>query len=230
MSVLRGGSGRQARIAYTMLHVVVYLWECLVSSFDKYIKLVSSTIRTSDGEGFCIMLRRLFDGDGSAGAWLIRLICSGLSDDRSAVLSPTSTDECADQIAEYCLFGLGVQIDIAFVRDAIAPFCIALWEPSQFLAKTLVRCEFMEQVMGSTLSKRLRIFMHNEQFGFEVPDADINVQDALLVELLAAKRELARVKAAVARGFTLIRTPAYRVYIELFPETLGGGLSTLEVW
>ena len=120
------------------------LWEGLISAFDKYVQNISLLKPTSQSAAYCKSLEHVFESNG---AWivLVKLICSGLPNlDYDTSVAATSSDQFVATLAEYCLFGIGVNIDATFVRDLFAPMCITLWQPCIFLAKTLARCDVME--------------------------------------------------------------------------------------
>ena len=109
-------------------------------------------------------------------------------------MTPITSDQCAEKIAEYCMFGLGIRVEHELLRDLIAPFCITLWQPCDFLAQAVAKCKLMEHTIGCALSKRLRIYMYNEHFGYDHLDSTDSVQELILQELLAAKKEIVELK------------------------------------
>ena len=176
------------------------LWDGLIVALDRYFQNITKLDQGVESQQYCDYMAELFSPSG-AGHDLVKLICSGLPGlDYSLAIAPTSTDQFAATIHEMCLLGLGVNIDVDFARDMFAPFCITMWQPCLFLAKTVARCDCMEHILGVSLRTRLRAHLHESQFGFEFRDHDRGLHDLLLTELLAAKKELAELKASIARG------------------------------
>eukprot|EP00973_Karenia_brevis_P044771 6200604-Karenia_brevis.AAC.1 len=68
------------------------------------------------------------------------------------MLTPHSIDKVVQDILDMVFIATNATISATSLRDHIAPIC-QLLEPTEFLAKTLVRCDIMEEVMGKELTK-----------------------------------------------------------------------------
>ena len=121
-------------------------------------------------------------------------------------LEPLSSELVVDHIVESCGDALGSQADIdkTLLHELVAGACIT-FEPSLFLAKTLLRSAIPDEVFGCSLAARVRraCFLRDWDIGPEgyVCDNAAAAQDAaLLRELLGLRSQFIRVKQAVAAG------------------------------
>lgn len=110
-------------------------------------------------------------------------------------LDPLSTDEFCERICETLASHLGISLNEDLVRVHVSPMCQCV-DPSELLVAAVCRSSLAGQLLGTTLPKRLRVAMHCEAFGVELPEMDRNVADDLLQELETTRAELIRAQAA----------------------------------
>ena len=71
-------------------------------------------------------------------------------------------------------------------------------EASSFLAKTVARSQLMVHVIGENLAKALRIYLHSAEFKTNLEERSTSeMLEGVVEELVAAKRELLRLKSVV---------------------------------
>ena len=121
-------------------------------------------------------------------------------------LTPISTTSCLDLVAESCAATAGVVVDEHLLRDIVAPIVPHVVEPSPLLAKALVRCNLMHNVIGNALSVQLRQHAYSSLFRVELSSAmDATVPAQLvLAELIDAKREIAHLKKGSGDKATIV--------------------------
>ena len=137
------GSGKKRKSGYrgyTFPEVAAYAWEVLVQALDSHARELcqaSPLVSVSRGP----LVRRILRPEGTARAthhalqgrppravldadnWsaAAEFIGSFLPRDCRELIEPTSVDECADDIVRYCKLFLGVEVDIALVRNHLGP-------------------------------------------------------------------------------------------------------------
>ena len=114
-----------------------------------------------------------------------------LVDDRN-VFEPMTIEDCADAMQEMCAYALGIEVDADLIKQHIAHLSCQV-ELSMFMAKTLLRCNFISELIGASLRDSLRQQLHAFQFQLE-PSATPNNTELVVSELLAAKKDLAELK------------------------------------
>ena len=97
------------------------------------------------------------------------IITSGFAEGRRSLHEQLDVDACVILTQEYCGCALGTSIDREMLVQLVSTFAVAgIFQPSEFLARTMCISPAMVEVIGITLARRLQIFMYEEIFGIEV--------------------------------------------------------------
>ena len=176
---------------YTKVDVAAWAWDAAALLVDKWIQCHAR----DDRHGREVSL------DAASWQRLARWVVDalpGIDDDaRGRLLTTTSTQECVEQVAVLSACGCGVDIDHGLLLQHIAPICIWVLEPTEFLAMTLCRTRLVAELLGETLSKLLRAYVHAEDF--KLPQA-INMSDIgndLAQEMVKTRQELTSMRSSV---------------------------------
>jgi hypothetical protein len=120
-----------------------------------------------------------------------RWLCDGLPHGHEW-LAVTSIDECATHICETCAYATSVSPDVDAVTTILNDVCIALAEPTLFLARTLMRSNVLNSLMGRALANRVRTYMHCCDFALDHTDRSGTSSADLLRELVSTKAEVVK--------------------------------------
>ena len=197
----------------TLVELTAYIWDEVAMNLDARVNELSihkDRIQPYKKRKHSTANRAQCDENGVALTWpstdtqftdTAHFIISAIGDAGKNMLEPVSLDECAGQIMELVLAAFGVQLDTRTTCDHIAPLCINLIEPSQFLAHTIARTDIMHEIIGTTLSMQLRRFIHNTDLGL---DQDVSYSEnafpAVISELIETRQQVAQLKYAVTAG------------------------------
>ena len=117
-------------------------------------------------------------------------------------MAPLCMDAVVDHIDEACVDAFGHTADTDILRAHVVAACCT-YEPSLFLAKTIIRSRIADEVFGCTLATNLRRTCFFKDWDL-APDgygcSAALARDAAISELLAKQSQLVRVKQAVATG------------------------------
>ena len=75
------------------------------------------------------------------------------------MLGPISVDDVVSYIREVCVHASCADINENILRDHISPLCMHI-QPSVFLAKTLLRCIVLDEVVGTTVANAVRRYAY----------------------------------------------------------------------
>lgn len=171
--------------------VVAWLWDVAATMVDTWLAR-NLTSREHAGE-------ILDERNWNLIANLLIDALPGIQDDaKGKLLEPTATQDCVEHIALLCACACGVDIEHELLLEHIAPICMSAVEPTEFLAKTVCRSCTVREVLGTTLSKVLRAYVHSEQFVFPQTLHTNDMVSELSQELVHTKQELTRLRAAAA--------------------------------
>ena len=209
-----GGSRKQF---VSNIDCIGLLWEILVVKLDEaiekcgvfargrckghdlWISTLRSTTRKRTMTQNTLQRRRVVMG------WLTHDIYTELASLISSRLrSPSCLDycdvpDCVSYISAICESSCNVRPDTTALQEMVSALCVNCVEPSLFLAKTLVRTYTMECIVGKSLSASMRIYEHAREFSLDVAMPSISeAQTAILNELVAARKEIADLKAEAA--------------------------------
>ena len=119
--------------------------------------------------------------------------------EHDSIKSIMRSDDVAESVSELLVRAVGIPLNEDLLKAHIAPICQTL-EPSSFLAKTLCTCDFMVEIIGKSLSNRLRSFIYCIDYGLPEPDNADSTTQALLHELVETRQALTALRAHVASG------------------------------
>jgi len=136
---------------------------------------------------------------GRAGTAVLEAMYAG-TEIAAVYKAPLCMEAVVDHIADACEDAFGHKADADTLNSHVAPVCHA-YEPSLFLAKTIIRSGIADEVFGCSLAKRLRreCFLKDWDLGLESYECTV-ARDAVIPELLAKHAQLLRIKQEVARG------------------------------
>lgn len=138
---------------------------------------------------------------GRAGAAVLEAIFVG-KELAAVYMEPLRSDFVVDHINEACADAFGHQADAEIIRGHVVAACNT-YEPSLFLAKTIIRSRIADEVFGCALATSLRQKCFFKDWDL-APDAyecsAALARDAAISELLAKQSQLVRIKEAAAAG------------------------------
>ena len=208
-----GGSRKQF---VSNIDCIGFMWEILVvkldvaiqncgvfaargqcNGHDMWLSSLRSTTRTKRTRTErCLQRRRV------AICWLTHDIYTELASLISSRLrSPSCLDycdvsDCVSYISAAFESSCNVRPDTTALHEMVSTLCVNCVEPSLFLAKTLIRTNAMECIAGKSLSASMRLYEHAREFSLDVAVPSItDAQTAVLNELMAARKEIADLKA-----------------------------------
>lgn len=188
------GSGRRAVTAHTYAQAATYLWEGLVLGVEAVVlKVLDKKLTPAQTVRFSIM----------ANSWgvVAPFVCQAVLGDASVVgaeITGTTADRCADDLVDWCACGLCVEVD-KHMTQALLSSITSVLEPSRFLSKTIARSSAMHELIGVSLAKMLRGYLHDRQWGFEVRSAP-PISEMLLQELVTTRQNLSRAQIMISQG------------------------------
>ena len=189
---------KRSRQDFALHEIVAVLWEGLRVEVDRAILRLIGRTMDADPRVYKKFHAPVNTLTGEQWNQAAAIIAHALPDGQDDLQNLSSTAECAELVTEYCACAFGVALDAKLVEELIGPLCIqGIAEPSAFLAKTLARCDVMEEVLGKRLCVHLRQFMHESAWGLECVREPVQATDVLLQELVETKRELAHAKIAL---------------------------------
>lgn len=126
-----------------------------------------------------------------------RLIINGCASLGDADMRDRSIEECIADVEETCARALCVQIDTSLVKQLLSPIVINIVHGSTLLVKPICRSDITHELVGESLSMRLRAYLHRTDFqldDYSIADDSQSVTDVLLQELVHTRQRLTLVK------------------------------------
>ena len=179
---------------FTLAEVTEMLWQTVAD----FLPLVQQTRQRQIAKK-----RRVAHMDeaafGRAGTAVLEAMYAG-TDIAAIYMAPLCVEAVVDHIADACEDAFGHKADAETVRMHVAPACL-VYEPSLFLAKTIIRSCIADELFGCSLATCLRreCFLKDWDLGPESYERTV-ARDAVIPELLAKQAQLLRIKQEVARG------------------------------
>jgi hypothetical protein len=137
--------------------------------------------------------------------------------DAAAMLDPISVDDVVSYIREVCVHASCVDINENILRDHISPLCMHI-QPSVFLAKTLLRCIVLDEVVGTTVANAVRRYAYENDW--KVPLEVSNDASSSIAMLNATVQELVDTRRLLVEARTLSAAGRH----DLVRESLGDSL------
>ncbi len=117
----------------------------------------------------------------------------------------TSAD-CLQEIASICACAFGVEANVGAVSELVEPILIeGTAEPCRLFAYIALRTPIANELLGDTLAKHIRPYVHNLQFDLPPPVMPMSSQ-LLLQELTDTRAALTQIKYR-ARASSELRAP-----------------------
>ena len=187
--------------AYCFGEVCEWLWDVVASHIDIMIKsklpkhhaAAKHTLRATSGDGWPSSDEQ-FERTAKA-------LSAALPMQEADMHTPMNIEGVMDVISEGVLLSSGIKVDMEVLKDHIAPVCLEL-EPTKFLAKTLMRCDIMEAVLGKSLATQLRAYVFESDWQLPVVSLldGSSLAQSILNELLESRKQLHEVRMHLAEG------------------------------
>ncbi len=205
------GSGRKSStIAYACGEVCELLWDSVAQYID--CKVVSS-LSTSAKKALLpesVFYKRC--GKLKQGGWpsseevfsrTAKALVSVMPVQAVGQLAPGSIDTVMEVICNETFMATGLDVDRELLSDHISQVCMQL-EPTPFLAKTLLRAQVMQEVLGDAVAQRVRSYCFRSEWRIDVPSVttDESFHQAVMQELHEARKALHDVRLHLASGHT----------------------------
>ena len=186
------------RTFLTLPQIAATLWHVLADRLHSWLRAVVTPHGLKSRADKYNVKKHLSRRDHTFYGVLAPLVFGALPPDSGVSLEPLDTDACARIICDTVAATLAMEIDARTLVELLTPMT-SQFGPSAFLAHTIMRSPIIVAMLGSTLSKQLRVAVHCDLFGLQpgVRD-DFAETSALKVELAAALQRNVRVSHACA--------------------------------
>ena len=187
--------GQPPKHAYTQPEVVAYMWDEMACRLDAQWRSVVESDEVRQRK--TAYTHTHWPSDEVEWQNASRLIISGCASLADADMRDRSIEECIADVEETCARALCVQIDISLVKQLLSPIVINIVHGSTLLVRTICRRDIMHELVGESLSVRLRAYSHRTDFqldDYSIADGSQSVTDVLLQELVHTRQRLTLVK------------------------------------
>ncbi len=209
--------------AYKVSEVCEWLWDVVASHLDMNMmeRVGESAMKAlQSNSGYSLALYRFskravqkrssWPKDDIQFGRAATALAAALPAQDKELLQPSSLDVVLDVVVETLMFATGIEeaVDREILRDHLSPICTQL-EPTRFLAKTLMRTAMLEEVLGPSLSLRLRTYAYERDWMLDLSDPHLHsshvasehgLLQSVVKELAQSRQQLHSVRMNLADG------------------------------